>query len=190
MNSPEQLKTTRLLLRRPRRADAEIIFTRYASDPGVTKFLSWPRHVSIEQTLAFLEYSDREWDRWPAGPYLIEDLKDARLLGSTGFAFDSPQRAMNGYVLAKDSWGFGYATEALRAIVQLAETLRIAELFALCHPDHSASYRVLEKCGFVRQRELVPAAQFPNLAGGSRARALHYVLDLSIASGLSLRRQG
>jgi [ribosomal protein S5]-alanine N-acetyltransferase len=190
MNAPERLKTARLLLRKPRRADAELIFTRYAADSEVTKFLSWPQHVSIEQTRAFLEYSDRQWERWPAGPYLIEDLKDARLLGSTGFAFENPQRAVTGYVLAKDSWGIGYATEALHAIVRLAETFRIAELFALCHPDHEASYRVLEKCGFVRQLELVQAAQFPNLAGGSRAGALRYVLDLSTASGLSLRRQG
>jgi RimJ/RimL family protein N-acetyltransferase len=178
MNAPEQLKTKRLLLRKPRRADAELIFSRYASDPGVTKFLSWPRHTSIELTHAFLKYSDREWERWPAGPYLIENLKDSRLLGSTGFAFESPQRAMTGYVLAKDSWGFGYATEALRAIVQLAETLPIAGLFALCHPDHSASYRVLEKSGFVRQPKRVKGAQFPNLSNDLQSDALCYELAI------------
>jgi RimJ/RimL family protein N-acetyltransferase len=52
-------------------ADAELIFRRYASDPEVTKFLGWPRHTSIEQTQAFLEFSDAEWEKWPAGPYLI-----------------------------------------------------------------------------------------------------------------------
>lgn len=175
MNAPEQLKTTRLLLRKPRLVDAEVIFSRYASDLEVTKYLGWPRHVSIGQTRAFLEYSELEWNRWPAGPYLIEDLKDGRLLGSTGFAFESPQRAMTGYVLAKDAWGFGYATEALHAIVHVAENLHVAELFALCHAGHEASYRVLEKCGFVRQPERVAGSQFPNLASASQAGALRYV---------------
>ena len=176
MNAPEQLKTARLLLRKPRRADAELIFSRYASDTEVTKFLSWPRHTSIEQTHAFLEYSDCEWERWPAGPYLFEDLNDGRLLGSTGLAFESMQRAMTGYVLAKDSWGFGFATEALRAIVQLAQTLPIAELFALCHPAHNASSRVLEKCGFVRQPKRVAGAPFPNLSTDLQSATLCYEL--------------
>lgn len=175
MNAPEQLKTTRLLLRRPRLADAEPIFSRYASDLEVTKFLGWPRHISIEQTRAFLAYSELEWERWPAGPYLVEDLNDGRLLGSTGFAFESPQRAMTGYVLAKDAWGFGFATEALNAIVRLAEPLQIVELFALCYPDHKASFRVLEKCGFVRQPERVAGPHFPNLASDSQVDALCYV---------------
>ncbi len=179
MNAPDQLKTARLLLRKPRLADAELIFSRYSSDPEVTKYMGWPRHTSIAQTHAFLAYSDSEWARSPVGPYLIENLKDGHLLGSTGFAFESPQRAMTGYVLAKDAWGFGYATEALRAIVSLAQTLHIAELFALCHPDHTASYHVLEKCGFVRQPERVANAPFPNLSGEFQADALRYVRGFS-----------
>jgi ribosomal-protein-alanine N-acetyltransferase len=175
MKAPEQLTTTRLLLRKPQHADAELIFSRYASNYEVTLLLGWPRHTSIEQTRSFLDFSDIEWKRWPAGPYLIEDRRDRRLLGSTGFAFETAHRAMTGYVLAKDAWGFGFATEALGAIVRLADSLEIAELLALCHPDHKASYRVLEKCGFARQPELVQGSHFPNLGGGSRADALCYV---------------
>jgi len=175
MKAPEQLTATRLLLRKPQRADAELIYSRYASDYEVTRLLGWPRHTSIEQTRSFLDFSDLEWERWPAGPYLIEDLQNRRLLGSTGFAFETPHRAMTGYVLAKDAWGFGFATEALGAIVRLADSLEIADLFALCHPDNKASYRVLEKCSFARQVELVQGSHFPNLAEGSRADALCYV---------------
>jgi ribosomal-protein-alanine N-acetyltransferase len=175
MNAPDHLTTARLLLRRPLRSDAELIFNRYASDPEVAKFLGWPRHTSIEHTHLFLDFSDKEWERWPAGPYLIESGEDGRLLGSTGLNFKAPDRAMTGYVLAKEAWGFGYATEALSAIARLGDALDIGELFALCHRDHRASHRVLEKCGFVRQPKHIERAHFPNLGAGSCADALCYV---------------
>jgi RimJ/RimL family protein N-acetyltransferase len=94
---------------------------------------------------------------------LIESRNDGRLLGSTGLSFETPFRAATGYVLARDSWGLGYATEALRAIVALAENLGVRRLYALCHPDHPVSQRVLEKCGFEREGMLRKYSIFPNL---------------------------
>jgi RimJ/RimL family protein N-acetyltransferase len=67
---------------------------------------------------------------------------------------------MTGYVVAKEAWGFGYATEALSAIACLGNALEIRELFALCH---RASHRVLEKCGLVCQPKHIERANFPNL---------------------------
>jgi len=72
-----------------------------------------------------------------------------------------PESAVTGYVLARDAWGRGYATEGLRAMVGLATDLRIIELRALCHPDNGASIHVLEKCGF--QRGGTVKELFPNL---------------------------
>ena len=151
MKAPIQLETTRLILRQPLMSDAVEIFERYASDAEVTRFLGWPRHQSVQDTEAFLRFSAQEWDRWPAGPYLIISRADGQLLGSAGFAFQTPQEAMTGYVLAKDAWGKGFATEALTAIVNLAPRVRVTRLFALCHPEHVPSRRVLEKCGFEKE---------------------------------------
>jgi [ribosomal protein S5]-alanine N-acetyltransferase len=177
--APERLTTARLILRRPLCADAEAIFTRYSADPEVTQFLGWQRHNSIDDTRRFLDFSDEEWGRWHAGPYLIEHLEGPHLLGSTGIHFATPVRAMTGYVLAKDSWGFGYATEALGAIVRLGKELKVHELRALCHPSHVASQRVLEKCGFVCQAKRIEGTPFPNLGPALCADALCYVLSVS-----------
>ena len=46
--------------------------------------------------------TDAEWQRWPAGPYLIENRESGRLLGGTGLAFETSFRAATGYVLARD----------------------------------------------------------------------------------------
>ena len=69
--APETIETDRLLLRRPKQSDAQAVFHRYASDRDVTRYLSWPTHRNVADTLAFLSWSDAEWDRWPAGPYLV-----------------------------------------------------------------------------------------------------------------------
>ena len=72
MKGSEHIETARLVLRKPTAADAEAVYTRYSGDTEVTKYVGWPRHQSIEQTKAFLAFSEAEWNRWPAGPYLIE----------------------------------------------------------------------------------------------------------------------
>ena len=178
MAASHEIATERLLLVPPRMEDADEIFERYAGDPDVTKYLGWPRHRTVDETRAFLTFSAGQWNRWPAGPYLIRSRADARVLGSTGLGFESATVAMTGYVLAKDAWGHGYATESLTAMVDLARTVGVARLVALCHPDHQASWRVLEKCAFVRSAE--PASvEFPNLAPGRLQDALRYEIALT-----------
>jgi ribosomal-protein-alanine N-acetyltransferase len=162
MKGPEHIETSRLVLRRPVAADAGAIYTRYSSDTEVTKYVGWPRHQSIEQSKAFLAFSEAEWNRWPVGPYLIERQGDRELLGGTGLAFETPTAAATGYVLARDAWGHGYATEAL------------TRLYALCHPNHEASIHVLEKCGFVLEARLEGFADFPNLGSGQCEDCLRY----------------
>ena len=170
----ERIETTRLALRKPTAADAEVVFSRYSSDPDVTRFLGWPRHRSLDETRAFLEFSDAEWQRWPVGPYLIESRQGGQLLGGTGLAFETSFRAATGYVLAKDAWGFGYATEALGRMVAVAAEVGVRRLYALCHPDHPASWRVLEKGGFEREGLLRRHSEFPNLLPGEASDVLCY----------------
>jgi ribosomal-protein-alanine N-acetyltransferase len=163
MKAPDRLESARLMLRRPTRDDAESIFARYASDPDVTRYVGWPRHGSVEQTRGFLAFSDAEWASKPAGPYLIEHRGTRSLLGSTGFVFESADEAATGYVLARDAWGHGYATEALTTLMALCEGLGLRRVYALCHAGHTASQRVLQKCGFALDPSRSREFEFPNL---------------------------
>lgn len=177
MKAPAHIETARLILRTPQMSDAATMFDRYASDPEVTRFLGWPRHRTVQDTEAFLRFSAQEWDRWPAGPYLITRLPDGQLLGSTGLGFQAPHDVMTGYVLAADAWGKGYATEALAAMIAVSARIGVTRLSAFCHPDHRPSRRVLEKCGFVRHTSM-RQAEFPNLSPGVQQDALCYVLAI------------
>jgi len=73
MKAPDRIETSRLLLRKATPQDVDSIFSRYASDPEVTRYVGWPMHRSIDDTHAFLKFNDAEWLQWPAGLYLIEE---------------------------------------------------------------------------------------------------------------------
>ena len=152
------------------------MFASYAGSEAVCRYVGWSRHTSLDDTRNFLEFSNAEWARWPAGPYAITELSGEEILGSTGLAFESPVVASTGYVLAERYWGNGFASEALTAMVGLAADLGVQRVYALCHPRHKPSRRVLEKCAFHLEPNGVPTA-FPNLEDGSHADAACYSRD-------------
>jgi [ribosomal protein S5]-alanine N-acetyltransferase len=179
MKPIEIIETERLLLRKPAAADADEIFRRYAADPEVTRYMSWPTHRSLADTQAFLAWSDEDWERWPAGSYLVFDHADrSRLLGGTGLSFQNPTLAVTGYVFARDAWGQGFATEALQAMVKLARQTGVKRLVAVCHSDHRPSARVMEKCGFLLDDQRRDKVDFPNLRPRKNWPVLTCVLNL------------
>ena len=148
------------------------------NDPDVTRYVGWPQHRSVEDTRRFIQFTQAEWQRAPAGVYLISSRATGALLGSTGLGFETASRASTGYVLAKDAWGHGYATEALLAMVDLARQLGVVRLYAICHPEHAASIRVLDKSGFTREGIWRRHSEFPNLAPGVPADVACYAAIL------------
>jgi ribosomal-protein-alanine N-acetyltransferase len=162
MQAPEELTTARLVLRRPGPADAASILQQYAADPAVTRFVAWPRHRTVEDSHAFVRWSDEVWSAAPAGPYLVWD-RERELIGSTGLDVETPWRAATGFVLARAAWGQGYGTEVAAAMVALAASLGLARLYALCHVENRASARVLQKAGFALEGVLRSHMAFPNL---------------------------
>jgi RimJ/RimL family protein N-acetyltransferase len=181
--APERIDTERLQLRRPVAADADAIFTAYAADPDVTTYVGFPRHRTVDDTRAFLHFSDALWMQWPAGPYLAFLRDDGALVGSSGLVFETPLRAATGYVLAKPYWGRGLATEALGAMARLAAGCGVQRLYAICHHQHLASARVLEKGGFLYEGTLRRYAEFPNLTRGVLYDVRCYSKIFEIPSG-------
>jgi len=180
ITAPDVIHTARLLLRKPVMADAQAIFTNYASNSDVTRFMAWPTHVSVEDTRGFLRLTQIDWQIHPASTYLIE--LDDNIIGSTGIHFGRPDTdnfsAETGYVFARSAWGKGYATEVLQAMVGLAASIHLQQLTAGCHPDNHASRHVLEKCGFVLAQEHGEQRVFPN-AGSNGVTALQYQRNIT-----------
>jgi RimJ/RimL family protein N-acetyltransferase len=59
-------------------------------------------------------------------------------------------------------------------MVELAATLAVTRLVAHCHPEHRASQRVLEKCGFRLEAREPSATGYPNLDAAETRDSLRY----------------
>lgn len=144
---PFQVQTERLVLRRPRRRDAQAIFEAYASDPEVTRHLTWRTHDSLADTQSFLDAADRGWSTGADTPYLAW-LEDS-LVGATGLTRVGPGRMRTGFLVARPLWGQGFAGEMVGGMARVAFGLaRCDKLEALVDLENAGSVRVLKRFGF------------------------------------------
>ena len=59
-----------------------------------------------------------------------------------------------GYHITKEATGKGYATEALKALLEFAKLeKKLDNLYGICVSENVASKKVLEKCGFEKEYE-------------------------------------
>ena len=57
-----------------------------------------------------------------------------------------------GWLLGRQHWGYGYATEGAKAVVRMAyESVGATHLISLIKPENLASIRVAEKLGAIRE---------------------------------------
>ncbi|MBS2963733.1 GNAT family N-acetyltransferase [Actinocrinis puniceicyclus] len=100
-------------------------------------------------------------DHDPFTCYRIDRRMDGTAIGTIGFHGppDARRQVTIGYGLVPMSWGNGYATEAVHALIDFCRAhADVASLAADTNHDNAASQRVLVKSGFrlVRQdRELL-----------------------------------
>ncbi len=83
MRPPQRFETQRLVLRVPQMSDAQAIFDGYATDPAVTRYMTWRPHESIDQTRAFLEATIAEWSG--REELHLRDQRRARPIGASAW---------------------------------------------------------------------------------------------------------
>ncbi len=162
---PETFATARLFARPPRRDDAPAVFAAWAADPAVTRYLSWGAYTQVEALADFLGSGAEAWARGTGHlAWLLFPHGEETPVGSVGLTFEGAGRVMAGYVIARPHWGRGFATEALRPLVDW--TLAQPEYYrcwAYCDTENPASARVMEKAGMVREGVLRRWAVSPTL---------------------------
>lgn len=155
------IETDRLLLRELRASDENDIHE-YASDPEVVRLMIWGPNTR-ELTQDFLARALQTQTQWPRADVglAIELRSERRMIGSIGLRRKdgSNHTADFGYVLNRQYWGHGYMTESARAILNVAfKQLNLHRVWATCHAENRASYRVMEKLGMRREALFVKNA--------------------------------
>ncbi len=158
------IHTTRLTLRPPKPEDAEAIFRGYAQDPEVVRFMLWPAHDSIAQTREFIQVAIESWGSNLRFPWIITLAGGHDALGMIELRLEFGTGDV-GFVLRRNQWGHGFATEALQAVLANAGSIpELHRIWAICHVDNRASARVLEKAGMIREERWDRYETFPNLS--------------------------
>lgn len=144
-------RSERLLLRPPWPEDWEMVLVGIA-DEGVVRNLArapWP--YSPEDARSFV--------RQPVDPmyprFLVTRAQDAALVGCIGIDRNGADVEL-GYWIARQHWGRGYATEAGRAVIEIAAMLGHRRIVASHFLDNPASGRVLRKLGFKSTGKVAP----------------------------------
>ena len=172
-NPPEIMETKRLLLRPPTNDDAGQIFANYAQDSEVTKYLIWRPHKDVEETQAFVERCIQGWEDESSFAWVVGRKDDNALIGMIEMRIDSIQADV-GYVLARDAWGQGYATEMAKAVISWAlQQPDIRRVWATCDCENIASARVLEKAGLQFEKVLKGYIVHPNISENPRDSRLY-----------------
>lgn len=132
----------------------------YASDPEAVQFMVWGPNT-LEQTSAFIAECERERLAVPriGWTFVVVRKTDGRLIGTCALhvvvSEINRDQASLGYILRRDAWGFGYATEAAKALIAFGfGELRLHRIWATCRPANQASANVMRKAGMEQEGHL------------------------------------
>ena len=144
----QTITTERMTLRRFTVEDAREMYDNWASDPRVTKYLSWEPHASPEATAALLRDWVKGYEKDNCYNWVME--YQGRCIGTISVVRQSErdESAELGYDLGYDYWNKGLMTEAAKAVIRfLFEEVGCHRVVIRHAVKNPASGRVAQKCG-------------------------------------------
>lgn len=145
------IETKRLILRQFKETDLQAMYSNWASDPEVTKFLTWPAHQSVRVSETVLkdwieEYDNNDFYKW--GIVLKENGDEPIGCISVVHSDDKIKMVKIGYCIGKKWWQQGMTSEALAAIIHFFIAEVGANRVESCYDPHNPhSGNVMKKCG-------------------------------------------
>ncbi|MCA1060193.1 GNAT family N-acetyltransferase [Rossellomorea aquimaris] len=148
------LETDRLILRRMRQDDTQIVFDRWLSDERISDHRISPAHKNVLETKIRVEkivsgYDSKKFCYWGI------ELKDSHDLIGEIDLYDFDHATGNcevSYSIGYDWWNKGYGTETLKAVVEFAFIhMNLHKLSASHNTDNPASGRIMEKVGMKQE---------------------------------------
>lgn len=146
----QRIETERLILRRFTIDDAESMYKNWASDPEVTKFLTWPTHESVEVSKMVLTDWVASYEKEDTYQWCIAKKENDEPIGSIGVVDSKPKAEAYeiGYCISRSCWHQGITSEALAAVMHfLLEEVGVRRIESRHDPKNPHSGNVMKKCG-------------------------------------------
>ena len=145
------IETDRLILREFNPGDFQEVH-KYASDVEVCRYSDWGPN-KLEDTKAFIEEVVKVQGNNPRNQFTLAIVvKETNVLIGACNLIRNGSQAEIGYSINRDYWGFGFATESAKAMLNLGfKELKLHRIYATCRPTNVGSFRVLEKIGMRRE---------------------------------------
>ncbi len=144
------LETERLILRRFTIDDAMDMYRNWASDPDVTKFLTWKTYASPKDADAILKIWDENYAQPDFYQWAIELKQIGQPIGSISVVHlnDQVASAEIGYCIGKTWWHQGFTSEALERVMGfLFDEVGMNRIESRHDVNNPYSGKVMEKCG-------------------------------------------
>jgi RimJ/RimL family protein N-acetyltransferase len=157
----ERVLTPRLVCERVQPTDADDL-SKLLLDPRVAATL-WPgaNPPGEQDVLDSLRANLEHWELHGFGMWLLRDRAGGEMVGRGGLQFTYStglDEIEAGWAIVPERWGEGLATEVAWAAIDAAfHALDLLHIVALALPDNHASRRVMDKTGFVYERDLLYA---------------------------------
>ncbi len=166
---PVEIETPRLKLKAFQPGDGQLLFDLYASDPNVCKYMSYKVADKPETSEAYVRFVVDSFagqhNGVPDFAYTIKLKDSGEYIGSGGFGPSTPDSIVGGYILGQKFWGQGYATEAWRALLAVAQSdPGVNRIEANHHPENIASGKVMQAAGMMCVGIRPKHSVFPNIS--------------------------
>jgi ribosomal-protein-alanine N-acetyltransferase len=153
----QNLETERLLLRRLDENDFEEVLA-LRGNPQVMKFIPKPLAKTKDDALAHIAMIEDKIVNNTGINWGITINGNSKIIGIIGIFKIYPEnhRAEIGYMCLPQYNGQGYVTEAIKAVVTYGfDQMNLHSIEAIIDPDNTASERVLQKNGFVKEAHIL-----------------------------------
>lgn len=155
MNTPV-LETERLILRPFCREDAADVIYCWESDPDVAKYMFWTSHNDIEKTKEWIDFELGQIEKHDWYRFAIVLKGTNVLIGTALIYYEEKVDCWEiGYNLGKKYWTKGYATEAMKKVIEFAiSQLKLSQIVGRYAKENPASGSVMKKLGFVYEKDI------------------------------------
>ncbi|MCR5653562.1 MAG: GNAT family N-acetyltransferase [Ruminococcus sp.] len=143
------LETERLILRKFDTNDAQPMFRNWASNPNVTKYLTWQPYDNVDGVREYIEFVINQYDG-AHFDWMIELKEINEPIGTIGVVKydDSINSAHIGYCLSENYWHKGIMTEAFKRVIKfLFEEVGVNRIESTHDTNNPNSGMVMKKCG-------------------------------------------